>query len=59
MENGVAGFHVGEKGIAQALSLRRALNQSGYVDHVQEGWNLAVRERRRLGNVEGMEFLLR
>ena len=42
MEEGVAGFDVGQEGVAQALTLGRSLHESGDVHHVQEGRNFAA-----------------
>lgn len=40
MEDSVASADVGQKCVAQTLSLCCALDQSSDVDYVQESWNL-------------------
>ena len=42
MEEGIAGFDVREKGVADAIPFVGTLHETRYVHHVQEGWHLAV-----------------
>ena len=45
MEEGIAGSDVGQEGVAQALTLGRALDEAGDVHHVQEGRDFAEKEK--------------
>ena len=45
MEEGIAGSDVGQEGVAQALTLGRALHEAGDVHHVQEGRDFAEKEK--------------
>ena len=46
MEEGIAGSDVGQEGVAQALTLGRALDEAGDVHHVQEGRDFAEIENK-------------
>ena len=46
MEEGIAGSDVGQEGVAQALTLGRALDEAGDVHHVQEGRDFAEKEKK-------------
>ena len=42
MEDGITSLDVAEESVAQTLALRRPLDQTGDVGHVQKGRNLAA-----------------
>lgn len=48
VEESVARLDVWEEGIAQALSLGRALYQASDVSHIQEGWHFAGTNKQHI-----------
>lgn len=42
VEESITGFDVGKEGVPQALALGGALDQSGDVSHIEEGWHLTA-----------------
>ena len=43
MEDGITSLDVAKESVAQTLALRRPLDQTGDVGHVQKGWDFAGR----------------